>query len=164
MLYFHDWFILSISCSLCASKLHCLWVDSARPSEGPSPGSTASFINQGAAPQPRLSNLAARLRYNYVGLGVERRDRGVGVQLGVDRMGVGVLPSVFPYCGWCSGGGGAVRERGRQKGGSDLSDTSSPSFRTESQYSKLPSADKKKWAWPHMKKIGLSGRGDTLIA
>lgn len=32
------------------------------------------------------------------------------------------------------------------RGGSDLSDTSSPSLRSESQYSKLPSADKKKWA------------------
>lgn len=38
----------------------------------------------------------------------------------------------------------AVREWGRQRGDRDLSDTSSPSFRTESQYSKLPSADKKK--------------------
>lgn len=47
-------------------------------------------------PQPRLSNLTARLRYNYVGFGVERRDSGMGVQLGVDRMGAGVLPSFFP--------------------------------------------------------------------
>lgn len=117
------------------------------PQRGHPPGSTASFINQGSCTTrySRLSNLAACLKYNYVGLGVERRDSDVGVQSGVYRKGVGGLFSFLPYCRWCGEG---VRERGRQRRGGDLSDTSSPSFRTESQYSKLPSADKKKkWAW-----------------
>lgn len=39
---------------------------------------------------------------------------------------------------------GRLRAGGGGRGCSDLSDTSSPSFRTESQYSKLLSADKKK--------------------
>lgn len=39
---------------------------------------------------------------------------------------------------------GGLQRAGETGGGRDLSDTSSPSFRTESQYSKLPSADKKK--------------------
>lgn len=63
----------------------------------------------------------------------------MGVRLGVDiEWGVG-----FRFFRIVGDAGGAVKERG---GGCarDLSDTSSPSFRTESQYSKLPSADKKK--------------------
>lgn len=66
----------------------------------------------------------------------------MGVPLGVDRMGVGVLPFGFSIA-WVMHGGAGM-EWGRRTGGGDLSDTSSPSFRTESQYSKLPSADKKK--------------------
>lgn len=79
------------------------------PQRGHPWGPLHLLLIRGAAPQPRLSNLAARLRCNYVGLGVERGDRGVGVQFGVDRMGVGVLHPVFPYCGRNKGavGGGA---------------------------------------------------------
>ena len=54
--------------------------------------------------------------------------------------GLGVLPSVFFF----HIVGDAGQGRDTQREGSDLSDTSSPSFRSESQYSKLPSADKKK--------------------
>lgn len=76
---------------------------------------------------------------------MERRDGVVGVQLGVDRMGVGGAFFWFSFFSLSMGDAwNAVREWGRQRGDRDLSDTSSPSFRTESQYSKLPSADKKK--------------------
>lgn len=80
------------------SKLHCLWVDSARPPRrGHPPGSTASFINQGhcTTRYTRLSNLAARLKHNYVGPAAERGDRDVGVQQGEYGVGVGGEVSFF---------------------------------------------------------------------
>lgn len=70
---------------------------------------------------------------------MERRDRDVGVQFRGYRMGVGVGSFGFSIL-WVMQGWRV----GRQRRAGDLSDTSSPSFRTESQYSKLPSADKKK--------------------
>lgn len=61
--------------------------------------------------------------------------------------------SPLSYCGGDAGVAWWGCEWGLHRRASDLSHTSSPTFRTESQYSKLPSADKKKWARAtHMKK------------
>lgn len=93
-----------------ANSIVCGWI-LLGPQRGHPQGALHLLLIRGAAPQPRLSNLAARLRCNYVGLGVERGDRGVGVQLGVDRRGVGVLPPVFPLL--------RVMQRGLRGSGGD---------------------------------------------
>lgn len=123
------------------------------PRRGRPPGSTASFINQGhcTTRYTRLSNLAARLKHNSGRLAVERGDWDVGVQSGEDGVvrGVGVkegeggvyffLRGTLSYCG----GDAGVVLRGPRRRAADLSHSSSPTFRTESQYGKLPFADKK---------------------
>lgn len=116
MLYLHDWLILSTSCPLCQCKRHCLCFGSVqgsvRSSERLSPGSCASFINQGHCatappqPQPCLSNLAALLPQMEKGWpGCGERGLGSGVPLSA------------PLC--CSGdrGGswGVEEKRGRKR-------------------------------------------------
>lgn len=135
------------------------------PRRGRPPGSTASFINQGhcTTRYTRLSNLAARLKHNSAGLAVERGDRDVGVQSGEDGVGGGTFLSFF-FFSYCGGDAG-VALRGLHRRAGDLSRSSSPTFRTESQYGKLTLAGKIKKkktsaGYPYEKKnkLGLSNR------
>lgn len=87
-------------------------------------------------------------------LGVERRDRGVGVQLGVDGAGVTVRLSAFPY----SGCGEVVTYQTPRHQVLGLNHNTANYLLLTRKNEHGPHMEKKK------KKIGLSGRGDTLIA
>lgn len=114
-------FYISMIGSFSPFPVHCVQANSIvcgqillGPQRGHPQGALHLLLIRGAAPQPSLSNLAARLKYNYVGLGVERGDRVWGcswVQIG---WGLGCVLRSFHIVGDARGAATSGGDRGRQ--------------------------------------------------
>lgn len=139
-----------------ANRIVCGWI-LLGPQRGHPRGALHLLLIRGAAPQPRLSNLAACLKYNYVWLGVERRTGVWGCHRVCAEWGLGVLLSVFPYCELMQGCGEGA---GRQ-GAGEAATYQTPRHQVlglnhnTANYLLLT---RKNEHGLHMKKIGLSGK------